>query len=186
MRIPLSAIGASVAALCLAAGCSSRTDMSLTGNAPAQYSHVWVTAQAVWFNTSATAGPDDAGWAKFPLSTPTTIDLVTDNGGTLGTLATSLRVLPGSYSQVRLIPVDPSLPLTDSAKAAGASHNAEVDIEDSSGTTQQLTLELLNPDKGIGIVTGLKVPVGSLGGGLGGSSSTTGTFGGTTGANDAT
>jgi hypothetical protein len=188
MRTPLSAaITASLGALCLTAGCSSRTDMSLTGGAPAQYSHVWVTVQAVWFNTSDTAGPDDAGWAKFPLSTPTTIDLVADNGGTLGALATSLRVLPGSYSQVRLIPLDPSSqPPAASAQAAGASFNAEVDIENSDGTTQRLPLELLNPDKGIGIATALRVPVGNLGGGLAAGSSTTGTFGGTTGANDAT
>jgi hypothetical protein len=159
--------------------------MSLTGNAAADYSHVWITAQAVWFNTSATAGPDDSGWAKFNLSTPTTIDLVADNGGTLGTLATSLKVLPGSYSQVRLIPVDPSLPLTASAQAAGALSNAEVDYEDSGGNTVQAPLELLNAEQGIGIQTALKVPVGNVGGGLAAGSSTTSGFG-TTGTNDAT
>src|SRR4029077_612472 len=63
MRLVLrAALSATVGALCLTAGCSSRTDMSMTGNAPAQYSHVWITAQAVWFNSSATAGPDDSGW----------------------------------------------------------------------------------------------------------------------------
>ena len=186
MRLPLSAaITASLGALCLIGGCSARTDMSLTGNAPAQYSHVWITAQAVWFNTSATAGPNDSGWAKFPLSTPTTIDLVSDNGGTLGTLATSLKLLPGSYSQVRLIPVDQSLQATASAQAAGATYNAEVDYENSDGTTAQLPLELLNPDQGIGIATALKVPVGSVGGALAAGSSTTGGIG-TTGTNDAT
>ena len=185
MRLALSAaISATVGALCLTAGCSSRTDMSMTGNAPAQYSHVWITAQAVWFNSSATAGPDDSGWTKFPLSTPTTIDLVADNGGTLGSLVTSLKVLPGSYSQVRLIPVDNSAPLTDSAQAAGAMHNAEVDYEDSSGTTIQLPLELLNPDKGIGIQTALRVPIGNFGGALAAGSTTSGL--GTTGTNDAT
>jgi len=48
---------------------------------PAQYSHVWITAQEVWFNTSAIAGPDDGGWVRFPLSTPVTVDLVTESGG---------------------------------------------------------------------------------------------------------
>jgi hypothetical protein len=180
MRLPLfAALTTSVAALGLLSACSSRSDVSLTGNAPAQYSHVWVTAQAVWFNTSATAGPEDSGWAKFPLSTPTTIDLVSDNGGTLGTLATSLRVLPGSYSQVRLIPVpvDPSQPASASAQAAGATYNSEVDYEDSAGNTVRLPLELLNPDQGIGIPTALKVPVGNFGAGLAAGASTTGTNG---------
>src|SRR5215469_8133884 len=57
----------------LLGGCSTKTDVSLTGNTPAQYSHVWVTVQAVWFNGSATAGPDDGGWGKFPLSKPNTV-----------------------------------------------------------------------------------------------------------------
>src|SRR5215813_14816033 len=127
MRIPLSAIGASVAALCLAAGCSSRTDMSLSGNTPAQYSHVWVTVQAVWFNTSATAGPDDGGWDKFSLSTPSTVDLVAENGGNLGSIASGLRVPARTYSQVRLIPVDATAALTSSAQNAGAIYNFEAD-----------------------------------------------------------
>ncbi len=58
-RTPVAVI-VSVAGLCCAvAGCSTRTDVSVTGNTPAQYSHVWITAQEVWFNTSAIAGPDD-------------------------------------------------------------------------------------------------------------------------------
>src|SRR5262249_37900310 len=95
---------------------------------------------------------------------------------------TSLKVLPGSYSQVRLIPVDPSLPATASAQAAGALYNSEVDYEDSGGNTRQLPLELLNPDQGIGIPTALKVPIGNVGAGLAAGSSTTGGIG----TNDAT
>src|SRR5256885_17003098 len=94
------ALAVAVAGLCCAvAGCSTRTDVSVTGNTPAQYSHVWITAQEVWFNTSATAGPDDGGWVKFPLSTPATVDPVTR--------LPRLKLAPGTYSQVRLIPVDP-------------------------------------------------------------------------------
>src|SRR5439155_18655133 len=77
-RIPV-ALAVSVAGLCCAvAGCSTRTDVSVTGNTPAQYTHVWITAQEVWFNTSSIAGPDDGGWIKFPLSPPATVDLVTE------------------------------------------------------------------------------------------------------------
>ena len=168
-RRPLLALAPLLAVLSgVLAACSARTDVSLTGNTPARYSHVWITTQAVWLNTSATAGPDDAGWAKFPLSTPATVDLVAENGGTLGSLVTGLKVAPATYSQVRLIPVDPSAPLAASAQAAGAQFNAEADYVDSSGTTHQLALELLSPEKGIGIQTSLRVPVGNVGSALAG------------------
>jgi hypothetical protein len=161
-RIPVALV-VSVAGLCCAvAGCSTRTDVSVTGNTPAQYSHVWITAQEVWFNTRALAGPDDGGWVKFPLSTPATVDLVTESGGNLGSLVTSLKLAPGTYSQVRLIPVDATAPRTSSAQTAGALYNTEADYVDSAGTTHQLPLELLNPDKGIGIPGTLKVPVGNI------------------------
>ena len=52
---PLAAL---LGALCaLLAGCSTRTDVSLTGNTPAQYSHVYLTTQAVWFNTQRNGRP---------------------------------------------------------------------------------------------------------------------------------
>src|ERR1700724_4748523 len=122
-RIPV-ALAVSIGGLCCAvAGCSTRTDVSVTGNTPAQYSHLWITAQAVWFNTSAISGPDDGGWVKFPLSTPATVDLVTESGGNLGSLVTGLRLTPGTYSQLRLIPVDAAAALTRSAHTAGAHHN---------------------------------------------------------------
>ncbi len=161
----------------LLAGCGTRTDVSLTGNTPPQYSHVWVTVQAVWFNTSATAGPDDGGWDKFPLSTPSTVDLVAQSGGNLASVASALRVPARTYSQVRFIPVDASAPLAASAQSAGALYNFEADYVDSQGTTHQLPLELLNPDKGIGIAGSLKVPVGNLGAGLSGATTTTSTPG---------
>jgi Domain of unknown function (DUF4382) len=146
----------------LLSGCGTKTDVSVTGNTPAQYSHVWVTVQAVWFNTSGTAGPDDSGWDKFTFSTPSTVDLVAENGGNLGSIASGLRVQVGTYSQVRLIPVDSTAPLASSASNAGALYNFEADYVDSQGMTHQLQLELLNPDKGIGIPTSLKVPIGNF------------------------
>ena len=181
MKYPVSAaLGVLCAVLC---GCSARTDVSLTGSAPAQYSHVYVTAKELWFNVNGTAGPDDTGWQKFPLSTPTTVDLVADQGGTLGSLVTSLSLIAGNYSQLRLIPVDASDPLTASAQTLGAAFNAEADYVDSNGVTQQLRLELLNPDKGIGIPASLHVPVGSFGGGLGSATATSAALG--TGTGDA-
>ncbi|HTL93817.1 MAG TPA: DUF4382 domain-containing protein, partial [Steroidobacteraceae bacterium] len=166
-----------IAVIGLLAGCGTRTDVSLAGNTPAQYSHVWVTVQEVWFNSSGTAGPDDGGWDKFPLSAPSTVDLVAQNGGNLGSLASGLRVPARTYSQVRLIPVDPTAPLATSAQNAGALFNFEADYVDTQGTTHQLPLELLNPDKGIGIPTSLKVPVGALATGPTGTTTTTSTPG---------
>src|SRR5260370_38605721 len=106
-RIPV-ALAVSIGGLCCAlAGCSTRTDVSVTGNTPAQYSHLWITAQEVWFNTSATAAPEDGGWIKFPLSTPATVDLVTESGGHLGTLVTGPTLAPGPLPQARLTPRAP-------------------------------------------------------------------------------
>ncbi len=147
----------------LLAGCNTRSDVSLTGNTPTQYSHVWITTQQVWFNTNGTAGPNDGGWEKFSLSTPTTIDLVTVNAGNLSSITSGLRVSPATYSQVLIIPLDQSTPLTTSAQNAGALYNSEADYVDSTGTTQQLPLEMLNPSQGIGITTSLKVPIGHIG-----------------------
>ena len=177
-RISVAPAVAAAGLCCAVAGCSTRTDVSVTGNTPAQYSHVWITAQEVWFNTSATDGPDDGGWVKFPLSTPVTVDLVTESGGNLGSLVTGLKLAPGTYSQVRLIPVDPAAPLTSSAQSAGARYNAEADYVDNVGTTgtpHQLPLELLNPEQGIGIPGTLKVPVGDVGAALTGATTKTGT-----------
>jgi len=54
-RVP-AWLGATLTGLaCLLAGCSARTDVSLTGNTPAQFSHVWITTQEIWVNASATA-----------------------------------------------------------------------------------------------------------------------------------
>ena len=172
---------------CLVAGCSVKTDVSVTGNSPALYSHVWITAQEVWFNTSANAGPDDGGWVKFSLSTPATVDLVTDSGGNLGSLVTGLKVVPGNYSQVRLIPLDASAALASSAQTAGAIFNAEADYVDSGGLTHQLPLEFLSPDKGIGIPGSLTVPIGNIGAALAGATpQTTPTTTTTTPTNPAT
>ena len=163
------------------AGCSTRTNVSATGNSPALYTHVYITAQAVWFNASATAGPDDGGWAKFTLPTPVTVDLVTDSRGGFANLVTDLKLAPGSYSQLRFIPVDASTPLTASAHTLGAKYDMEADYVDSGGTTHQLPLELLNPDKGLGIEASLSVPLGSIGAAFGALSSQTASATGTTG-----
>ncbi len=138
-------------------GCAPKTDVSATGNVPAQYSHVYMSVQEIWFNTSATAGPDDTTWTKFPLTTPVTVDLATSVDGTLNSITTGLAVPIGTYAQVRLIPVDSSAALLSSASSLGALYNSEVDYTDSAGALQQARLELQNPDKGIGVATSVQV-----------------------------
>jgi uncharacterized protein DUF4382 len=175
LAVSLAVLGAALA------GCSTRTNVAATGNSPALYTHVYITAQAVWFNGSATAGPDDAGWVKFTPTTPVTLDLVADSGGSFADLATDLKLTPGSYAQLRLIPVDALAPLAVSAQTLGAKYNMEADFVDSGGVTHQLPLELLNPDKGLGIQASLSVPIGSIGAAFGAvSSPSTGTPVGTT------
>jgi hypothetical protein len=142
-------------------GCAPKTNVSSTGNVPAQYSHVFMSVQEIWFNTSATATPADTTWKKFPLTTPVTFDLATSVDGTLNSITTGLNVPIGTYAQVRLIPVDASATLLSSASSLGAVYNSEVDYTDSSGTAQHVLLELLNPDKGIGVATSVQVKGGT-------------------------
>ena len=162
------------------AGCESRITASATANATTQYSHVYVTVEQVWLNTSATAGPDDAGWLKYTLPDPQTLDLVALTNGAVSALASSVPAPPATYNQLRLILSDTSATLTDSASTAGASFNNEVDYIDSAGTTQQSPLAVTNAAQGVGIPIVLKVPTASdaiLGALAGASSTTTGTTG---------
>jgi hypothetical protein len=156
-------------------GCAPKTTVSFSGNVPAQFQHVYVTVQEVWFNTSATAGPDDTAWLKFALATPQTIDLAASMKGQLTPLTAPLNVPIGTYQQVRLIPVDSGTAAVQSALSATATYNAEVDYFDSSGTPQKAPLEFQNPDKGIGIATSILVKGGTIN--VLASSSTTSTTG---------
>lgn len=149
---------AGVLAACAAvAGCVPRTDLSAAASVPPQYTHVWVTIQALWFNTSDTATPVDSTWKKFSLDKPITVDLASLTGGDLTRIASDLKVPSGTYRQIRLLPVDETAALTASARDAGADFNSEVDFTDSAGKSQQLRLEILNPEQGIGVQTSIKL-----------------------------
>lgn len=175
-----SSIGGTLLALCVTlAGCSARTDVYGTGSTPSQYTHIFITAQQIWFNTSASAGVDDSGWAKFTLSTPVTFDLVTDSNGTLAEIADDLHLTAGTYNSVLIIPVASEAGTAASATALGAAYNLEADYVDSGGTTHAVPLIVPNPEKGIVIpgATSLTVPFGSIGFGTktSGTTSTTAT-----------
>lgn len=178
--------GGVLLALCAAlSGCNSRTNVSATGSTPTQFTHVFITAQAVWFNTNANASPNDSGWSKFPLKTPVTVDLVQESNGTLGEIANDLRLAPGTYNSILLLPyiatgatATASAALSTNLAAIGASYPQEADFVDSTGATYQVQLILPNIEQGI-VMPGasLKVPIGNVGAGALGGTSTTGTLG---------
>lgn len=141
----------------LLAGCESSTTVSATGNTAAQFTHVFLTINQIWFNTSASAGPTDSSWVKFPLSTPQTIDLVTLNNGTLSQFASELKLTAGTYNQVLLMLADSTDALSTSAQNAGAATNDEVDYLDDSDVAHTVPLAILNAAEGIGISTSLNV-----------------------------
>ncbi|HEV7715372.1 MAG TPA: DUF4382 domain-containing protein, partial [Steroidobacteraceae bacterium] len=140
----LPALGALLLALAFA-GCDSRVNTSATANVGVQYSHVWVTVQEVWVHASATAAPEDAGWLKFPLKTPQTLDLVGLTNGALSDYANGLKVPTGTYNQMRLVLSDTSANLESAAQTAGAQFNNEVDYFDTNGTAVAAPLEVVNP-----------------------------------------
>jgi trimeric autotransporter adhesin len=180
-RSLLAAAAPLAAFLLTTAGCSTRTYVSATGSTPPQFTHVYITTQAIWLNESSSAGPDDGGWSQYPLTTPVTVDLITATNGTLEQIIGGLSITPGTYHEIELIPVPYEATAGAVAQAAGASYDQEVDYVDSTGNAHQVQLQILNPDKGITIPGSLTVPVGTgagLGaGGLGTStaSTTTGT-----------
>jgi Domain of unknown function (DUF4382) len=154
------ALAPAVAALlgcALLAGCQSHTTVSATGNTGAQFTHVFLTVNQLWFNTSATAGPTDSSWVKFALATPQTIDLVTLNNGALSQIASELKLTAGTYAQVLVILADSTDALSTSAQSAGAATNDEVDYIDTADVSHTVPLAVLNAAQGISISTSLTV-----------------------------
>jgi hypothetical protein len=126
-------------------------------DAPGDYNHVYVTVAAVWFHTSNVAGPDDAGWLKFPLNAPITVDLLSlENGAMLQTFG-GLTLPAGDYQRIRVFLVDNQAALTASAAALNLSENDEVSYDNSSGTAQNAPLEIVSPSKGIAIYGSFQV-----------------------------
>ncbi len=147
-----------LAALTLAA-CNNRTNVSATGNVPAQYTHVYLTISQVWFNASATASPADSGWSTFTLSTPQTIDLVALTNGGLSQFASQLKVGAGSWSQMLLVLADTGATLATSAASLGAASNNEVDYYDTSGVLHQTPLQVVNVAAGVVVPIALTISV---------------------------
>jgi hypothetical protein len=148
---------AALAGIALLAGCDTRVSASATTNAPAQYSHVYVTISQVWVNASATAGPDDTAWIKTTLDTPQTIDLVGLTSGSLQEFASQISVPTGNYNQLRLFFVDTDATLASSAQSAGAQFNNEVDYFDTANVAQVAPLDVPNAANGVALPIKLNV-----------------------------
>lgn len=125
-------------------------NLSLT-DAPGDYDNVWVTVAAVWFHTSAAAGPDDAGWLKYTLSTPVTVDLLTLQNGNLSQMLGNLQLPSGTYQQIRVFLVATGAALTSSASAQQLTYNDQVNYQDTNDMEQVSPLEIINPSKGIAL-----------------------------------
>ena len=159
----------------LLAGCQSRTDTSATGNTPAQFTHVFLTINQIWFNSSATAAASDTSWAKFTLPAPATVDLVSLDNGTLSQFASGLKLAAGTYAQVIVVLADATDALSSSAGSLGAASNDEVDYLDINDVTHTVPLAILNAAQGISISTSLTVaaPATSIGSAIGSGSGLT-------------
>jgi hypothetical protein len=153
-----------IAACALVTGCAPHMNVSVAANVPAQYTHVWLTVRELWFNASDTATPQDTTWQKVLLDQPVTVDLASLTNAALEEIASKLNVAAGTYKQIRLLPVDETSALTSSASRAGARYNSEAEFNDASGAQHRVPLELLNPDKGIGIHASIRLKSGSTAG----------------------
>jgi hypothetical protein len=165
-----------LAAACLGLGaCETRISANATTNAPVQYSHVFVTIEQVWVNTSADAGPDDSTWLKQTLDEPQTFDLVGLTNGTLKEFASQLPIPSGTYNQVRLILSDTDASLQSSAQSAGAQFNNEVDFFDDTNGATRAKLAVPNPTVGVTVPIKLivKTPSKAILGALGSTNNTT-------------
>jgi len=126
-------------------------------DAPGDFNHVYVTVAAVWFHTSNLAGPDDAGWLKFPLSSPITVDLLSLENGSMMQAFGGLILPAGDYQQIRVFLVDNQAALTSSAAALNLTFNDEVFYDNNSNASVNAPLEIVNPSKGVAIYGSFQV-----------------------------
>lgn len=108
------------------AGVTGKANVSLTGSPATEFSHVWITVTGIGFHTSNAAGVGTAGWLKYPLATPVTVDLADLNNGALQTLFQDLSLPVGNYQQIRILLAPTEGTLTTSASTAGLQNNNQV------------------------------------------------------------
>ena len=126
---------------------AGKVSVSLT-DAPAYgYDHVWITVKDIWFHTSDSAEPGEAGWIKFPLSSFVTLDLLDlANGNISAPVWEDIELPEGDYTQIRIVLAKTEDALTDSASAVNLTYNNQVDV---TGDTAAYPLRVPDAQRGI-------------------------------------
>jgi len=99
-------------------------NMSVT-DAPGDFDHAFITVKDVWFHTSDVADPRAAGWLKYPLATPLTVDLLTLANGNMQSIWNNIHLPVGTYQQIRIL-LEPTYPTSANPAPAGHTYFNEV------------------------------------------------------------
>jgi hypothetical protein len=127
--------------------------VALTDAPGLEFDHAWITVREIWFHASDVAGTDEAGWLKFPLAAPVTVDLAQlSNGAVSPAIWNNISLPVGNYQQIRIFLASSEDSPTPSATAAGLQFNNQVD----SGTSHA-PLRVPTPDEGIRLVGAFQV-----------------------------
>src|SRR5579884_3180494 len=120
VQVTLCAFAIAIAVALIGCGGGSSNNNSQAGNvnvslsdpptcsAPTgPYSHVWVTVTDVKIHTSASAGPNDAGWIDLTpglANTPQQVDLLAQANAEcfLAMLGSNTQLQAGNYQQIRI------------------------------------------------------------------------------------
>jgi hypothetical protein len=151
--------GSSTTAAATPAG---KVSLDITDAPAMDYSHVYVTVTGVAFHTSNSAGFDsystakNAGWHKFDLPAPKTVDLAQlangvmyadGNGG--ASLFAGLDLPEGRYQQIRIFLASTEDDLAASAATLGLTYNNEVILN---GDATHNPLRIPTADEGIRLI----------------------------------
>jgi len=140
------------------AGCTAQATVNVAGTAPAAASHVWITAEQIWFSTAPDTLPEaTSSWIQATLPNPITLDLANLTPATLTQLATNLGIASGTYLQVHLVLADASDTLLTSAQNDGLTFNSQITVTNLDSGTGTGPLELPEPEGGLTIATNFKV-----------------------------
>jgi hypothetical protein len=158
------AIGCALFSLLFFGGCggsgstnpSGTVDVDVTDAPALDYSHVYVTVKQAAFHISADAGHNTAGWLRFDLPSPVTVDLAQLVNGRMyadaanRSLFSGLVLPEGRYQQIRLyLASTEDATLAPSATALSLQYNNEVQLP---GDSSHYPLRIPTPAEGIKLV----------------------------------
>jgi len=130
--------------------------VSLIDAPAAEFSNVWITVKDIRFHTSNAAGPNDAGWLKYPLSSPVTLDLLDLSNGKMSSLWNNIQLPVGTYQQIRLF-LEPTNPTSNNPAPAGHTYFNEVIT---TSPTSTAPLYIPDADHGIALIGTFNVTAG--------------------------